>query len=513
MSSKAGASKIVATSHPLATAAALDAWRGGGNAVDAAVAASAILAVVDPRSTGIGGDLFAQVWPAGAGSPRGLSAAGPAPAGLSMDTLKAAGFRNMPDSGPWAVTVPGSVAGWHELITRYGNLDLERLLQPATLAAVEGTPVPQFIAEEWAGCLSKLQANEESARSFLLSGRPPKEGEVFANPALGEALSRIGAEGPDVFYRGELGQKIGRAIEALGGPLDAEDLSSWVGPEWVEPIKTGYRGVEVYEMPPPGQGLVTLQALAIYKGFSPTDPTDADHLAIESMKLAFADARLFISDPAFNEVPLEELLSDGYTASRRGLIVPDRVSSAQAGTPSDTVYVAAADEEISCSLIHSLYESFGSGVTVPGTGIALQNRGAGFVMEEGHVNRPEPRKRPYHTIIPAMLGDARGFLGCLGVVGGFMQPQGQFQLIRNIVDREMPIAEAVAAPRFRVITGNKVAFEAAYDKGIVSGLLDRGHDVSELSRFEAGGAQMVMRMDNGFAGASDPRKDGCVGGI
>ncbi len=504
---------MVATSHPLAASAALGAWERGGNAVDAAVAAAAMLTVVDPRSTGIGGDLFAQVWLEGAGAPVCLSAAGPAPAGLSMEALHAAGFQQMPTAGPWTITVPGSVAGWEDLVRTHGNLDLAAILDPAIRTAREGAPVAHFVAEEWAACVGKLQGSEEAARTFLPAATAPKEGDRFANPALGEVLRRIADEGADCFYRGEIGEAIGETVEAAGGPMRAGDMASWSGPEWDQPIRLRYRGFDVYELPPPGQGLVTLQALGIYEGFESPDVIAEDHLAIESLKMGFADADRFVTDMRFHDVPVTALLSAEYLADRRRHVDLIRAGWAHAGNPSDTVYVATADTDISCSLIQSLYEGFGSGVVVPGTGIALHNRGAGFVMDEDHVNRPEPGKRPYHTIIPAMLGDDRGFFGCLGVVGGFMQPQGQFQVIRNLFDRGMSPTAAVTAPRFRFTSGRSVAFEPAYDQRVMEALGTRGHEVSELKRFEAGGAQMVLRSEGGFVGASDPRKDGIARGM
>ena len=505
-------SRLVATSHPLAVSAALDAWDRGGNAVDAAVAAAAMLTVMDPRSTGVGGDLFAQVWPAGAEGPVCLSAAGPAPRGLSMESLRAAGFREMPTAGPWTVTVPGSVAGWEELVRSYAKLDLGSLIQLAARAAFDGTPVTRFVAEEWAPLEAKLRENDEAARIFLPEGSAPAEGERFANPDLGAVLERIGADGADSFYHGDLAAAIGDAVEAAGGPLRADDLDTWSGPAWVEPISRGYRTARVYETPPPGQGLVLLEALGIYEGCGPEDSADADHLAIESMKLAFADGARFIGDPFFHETPVDALLSEPYLAGRRSQLDPTRAGLAAPGAPTDTVYVATADRDVACSLIQSLYEGFGSGIVVPGTGIALQNRGAGFVMEDGHVNRPEPGKRPYHTIIPAMLGDDGGFLGCLGVVGGFMQPQGQFQVLRNVLERGMDPQNAVAAPRFRFTAGRSVALEPDYDAGIRSALERRGHEVSHLGRFEAGGGQLVLRTPEGFIGGSDPRRDGEAAG-
>ena len=482
----------------------------GGNAVDAAVAAAAMLTVVDPRSTGVGGDLFAQVWSAAAEDPVCLSAAGPSPRGLSMKALRSAGFREMPASGPWTVTVPGSVAGWEELVRTYAKLDIGTLIQPATRLAFDGAPVARFVAEEWLSCEAKLRENKEAARIFLPTGSAPEEGQRFANPELGAVLEQVAAEGADPFYHGEIAAAIGNAVEIAGGPLRVDDLETWSGPTWAEPISRRYRTVQVYETPPPGQGLVLLEALGIYESFEAENSIEEDHLAIESLKLAFADGARFIGDPLFHEMPVAALLSQDHLASKRSQVDMYLAGQSRSGTASDTVYVATADDSVACSLTQSLYEGFGSGIVVSGTGIALQNRGAGFVMEEGHVNRPEPGKRPYHTTIPAMLGDDRGLLGCLGVVGGFMQPQGQFQIMRNILDRGMSPDEAVAAPRFRFTSGRSVAFEANYDARTVSELARRGHDVAELGRFEAGGGQIVLRSRGGFIGASDPRKDGEV---
>lgn len=504
--------KMVATSHPLAVSAALNAWDRGGNAVDAAVAAAAMLTVVDPRSTGVGGDLFVQVWPAAAKGPVCLNAAGPAPLGLSMESLLSAGFRKMPTAGPWTITVPGSVAGWEELVRSYAKLDLGTLIQPAARAAFDGAPVTRFVAEEWAPLEAKLRQSDEAARIFLPRGSAPAEGERFANPDLGAVLERIGADGASAFYQGDLAAAIADSVEAAGGPLRADDLETWSGPAWVDPIGRGYRTAYVYETPPPGQGLILLEALGIYEGFEPDDAAEADHLAIESMKLAFADGTRHIGDPLFHETPINALLSEQYLAGRRSQVDPARAGLAVSGAPTDTVYVAAADQDVACSLIQSLYEGFGSGIVVPATGIALQSRGAGFVMKEGHANRPEPGKRPYHTIIPAMLGDDNGFLGCLGVVGGFMQPQGQFQILRNVLDRSMDPQEAVAAPRFRFTAGRSVSLEPAYAADIRSALERRGHEVSDLGRFEAGGGQVILRTSEGFIGGSDPRKDGKAAG-
>lgn len=501
-------SRMVATSHPVAVEAAVTTWDRGGNAVDAAVAAAAMLTVVDPRSTGIGGDLFAQVWPKNAQRPHALAAAGPAPLGLSLDALKAAGFEAMPTAGAWAITVPGSVAGWEEINKRHGKLDLATILQPAVDVAIKGATLTRFVADEWATCFAKLQGNRAAAELFLPEGRYPVVGERFANPQLAEVLRRIGAEGSEFFYRGDVAEAIATAVQELGGPLNIDDLASWGGPEWSEPITSRYREVDVFELPPPGHGLITLEALGIYERIEATTSVDVEHAAIESMKLAFSDAHRYVADPRFHAVPVEEILSSAYLKRRRSEIDMKTAHEAAPGVPTDTVYVATADEDSACSLIQSVYEGFGSGVVVPGTGMALQNRGAGFVMDAGHVNRPEPGKRPYHTIIPAMLGNDAGFLGCLGVVGGFMQPQGQFQIIRNLFDRGMSARDAMNAPRFRYVAGKKVSFESGFDEAVVAALEHRGHEVSELSRFEAGGGQLILRTEEGFVGASDPRKDG-----
>ncbi len=500
---------MVATSHPLAARTAVDVLDQGGSAADAAVGAAAVLTVVDPRSTGIGGDLFAQVWPAGRDAPVGLAAAGPAPAGMTVEALRRAGYAAMPADGPWTVTVPGSVAGWKVLLERFGVLGLDRVLQPAIQIAETGFEVTRYVAEEWLASVGKLEGNPAAAAVYLPGGRAPQAGEGFANPDLAASLRTIAQDGPDQFYKGGTAERIAAAVAQLGGPLRAEDLAAWSGPEWVTPIDVAYRGVRVYQIPPPGQGLITLQALSIYEQADPSDPIDATHAAIEALKLAFADAQAFVADPAHSPVPTETLLSADYLRARAALIDPRRAMNAEPGRPGDTVYVAVADADGgACSLIQSLYEGFGSGVVVDGTGITLQNRGAGFVLDEAHPNRPEPGKRPYHTIIPAMLGRGRAFYGCLGVVGGLMQPQGQVQILQALLDRGLDAQAALDAPRFRVLSGRAVAFEEHYDRATVSQLAARGHEISTLGRFDAGGAQLVLRDDGAFAGASDPRKDG-----
>jgi gamma-glutamyltranspeptidase/glutathione hydrolase len=500
---------MVATSHPRAAQAGLDMLDAGGSAADAAVAAAAVLNVVDPRSTGIGGDAFALCWFGDAEAPTALAAAGPAPAAMSVDALRAAGFDAMPGLGPWSITVPGSVSGWAALLDRYGRLGLERVLAPAIDLAEHGFAVTPVVAGEWAANVGRLAHDAAATAAFLPGGRAPRAGERFANPALGATLRRLAAAGPDELYRGALGDAIGAAVTAAGGPLRAEDLAAWAGAEWVEPITLRYRGVDVYELPPPGQGLIALQALALYEAIAPADPADQEHVAAEALKLAFADAQAYVADPDVEAVPTGALLSDRYLAERRAAIDPRRAGDAIAGRPGDTVYVAAVDADGgACSFIQSLYEGFGSGVCVPDTGVLMQNRGSSFVLDDEHPNRPAGGKRPYHTIIPALLARDGEMLGCLGVVGGFMQPQGQLQILRGVLERGLDPQEALDAPRFRVLGGRRLGLEPGFDDGVRAELSARGHELSELGRFEGGGAQLVLRADDGLRGASDRRKDG-----
>ncbi|HWL91720.1 MAG TPA: gamma-glutamyltransferase family protein [Actinomycetota bacterium] len=503
---------MVATSHPLAVSAGLEVLDAGGTAADAAVAAAAALCVVDPRSTGIGGDAFALYWPREELRPVGLAAAGPAPAEMTVGALRDAGYAQMPTHGPWSVTVPGAVAGWWMLLDRYGSLPRDRVLGSAIRHAEEGFAVTPIVAEEWGTAVNKLRRDPYASETFLPEGRSPAAGDRFANPGLARVLRDIVAEGPDAFYRGPTASRIGAAVEAAGGPLRADDLASWQGPEWVDPIRARFGAVEVYELPPPGQGIAVLEALGIYASLAPETPVDREHAAIESIKLAFADARAYVTDPSVHAVPVDRLLSPAFLESRRDLVDMMHAGDAPPGRATDTVFVAAADGEgNACSFIQSLYDGFGSGVGVPETGIVLHNRASGFVMDEDHPNRPEPGKRPYHTIIPAMLGRDDSFLGALGVVGGFQQPQGQLQILRGLFEEGLAPQAALDRPRFRSLGGRLVGFEPSFDQKLVHALADRGHEVSELSRFEAGGAQLILLEDGRYVGASDRRKDGHVG--
>ncbi|MDX6715495.1 MAG: gamma-glutamyltranspeptidase / glutathione hydrolase [Baekduia sp.] len=500
---------MAVTSQPLATAAAIEILGVGGTAADAAVAAAATLCVVEPRATGIGGDVFALFWGAGADGPLGLDAAGPSAAAATVDAVRGAGHAEMPVTGPWTVTVPGAVDGWAQLLDRAGALGFEQVLQPAIRHAEQGFAVTPVIADEWAMHAGRISGDQAARDVFLPGGRAPRAGEVFVNPELGGLLRLLARDGAGGFYRGAPAERIGDAVERAGGPLRAADLQAWPGAQWVAPLRRSYRDVEHIVLPPPGQGIVALEALGIFEGLAAGDRAEEEHFAIEALKCAFADARDHLGDPLFGDVPVQRLLSPEHVAARRAGIGAEAADVVAPGAPTDTVYLAVVDGDgNACSLIQSLYSGFGSGIGVPGLGITLQNRGKGFVLDDGHPNRLEPGKRPYHTIVPAMLARDGSFAGCLGVVGGFMQPQGQMQIVRHLVDHDLDIAGAVAHPRIRYLDGCDIGAEPGYDPAVLDELRRRGHRVRELSNFGAGGAQAIVRDGDRLHAASDPRKDG-----
>jgi gamma-glutamyltranspeptidase/glutathione hydrolase len=468
---------------------------------------------VEPRANGIGGDAFVLYWAAGADGADGLDGAGPTAAAATIDAIRAAGYDEMPTTGPWTITVPGAVDTWCKLLERHGRLGLEAALQPAIRYATEGFKVTPVIADEWAMHAHRIQADAVAAAVFLPGGRAPAAGERFSNPEMGALLRAIANVGRDAFYQGRTAERIGAAVAAAGGPLRASDLRSWEGARWVQPLVGSYRGINVIEMPPPSQGFITLEALRIFQALESGvgDRAHEEHHAIEAIKVAFSDAGRHLADPLVVDVPVEQLLTGDHVTMSAARI-NDRAADVKApGPPADTVYVAVVDSEGSaCSLIQSLYSGFGAGVGVPGLGITLQNRGKGFVLHDGHPNVLAPRKRPYHTIIPAMLTRDGAFHGCLGVVGGFMQPQGQMQIIRHLVDRRMSVFDAVAAPRVRFMDQTRIGVEPGFDAGVATELRRHGHELVELSNFGAGGAQLIIRDGDKLLGVSDPRKDGCV---
>lgn len=511
---------MVATSQPLAAVAGLRALMDGGTAADAAVTAAAMLNVVEPMSTGIGGDCFALIFDASSRQVTALNGSGRAPAGFGLDEAQRRGLEAIPLTGPLPVTVPGTVSGWAALLERFGRMSLADCLQPATATAEKGFPVSERISARWQASAEKLSKDAEAARVYLPA---PKPGEIHRQPDLAHTLRSLAEGGPHVFYQGPLAAQIASCVQSHGGYLDAGDLAAHTA-TWETPIRTQYRGVDVLEHPPNGQGLAALEALNIVEGYDLAQWAFFDpqrwHVMIEAMRLGMADAARYVADPAVSPVPVAGLLAKEYAAARRALIQPDRtLPLAIAGRPEhrDTVYLTAVDGEGNAvSLINSLYHGFGSGLVVPGTGICLQNRGACFSLEPGHPNALAGGKRPYHTIIPAMaLRDGRLWLS-FGVMGGFMQPQGHLQVMVNLVDHGMDPQAALDAPRFRIDEhgGPRVAIESDVPFATRKWLAELGHEVAAETTFApsfGGGQVIAVDPETGVLwGGSDPRKDGCA---
>jgi gamma-glutamyltranspeptidase/glutathione hydrolase len=491
---------MVATSQPLATQAGLRALERGGNAIDAALAAAAVLCVVEPMSTGVGGDCFSLVWRDG--ELTGLNASGRAPAAADPDALGTA----VPVTGPLAVTAPGAVAGWAALAERHGRLGLDRALADAIDIAERGFAVTPVIAGYWAAAAAALAGFDEAARVFLPA---PRVGQITWAPELAATLRRIASEGPAGLYQGPVGE----AICAVT-PLTLDDLAVSHA-EWVEPLRQRYRGVEVCEIPPNGQGVAALQALGILDGLEHTAGSALDrvHLQSEAMKLAFADAERHVHD---GPLP-ERYLDEEYLASRRALIDAAHAGSPVSGAlqPGGTVYLCAVDEDRNaCSLIQSVYHAFGSLVVAPGTGVALQNRGHCFTLEPGHPNRLAPGKRPYHTIIPGLLLRDGALAGPFGLMGGHMQPQGHLQFVSHMIDRGLDPQAALDEPRWRLDSGGEGEWTLALEEplyGLAPELARRGHQVLCDPNAESfGGGQAIMLRDDVLIGGTESRKDGVV---
>ena len=512
---------MVATSQPLAAQAGVAMLQAGGNAVDAALAAAAVLCVVEPASCGPGGDAFALVWDGE--RLHGLNGSGRSPQAANAHRLRAAGHTAMPARGWESVSVPGAPAAWAELHRRFGRLPLVRLFEPAIAYAQEGFPLARIAQYGWAWSWIKLRAALSAeefgdwAQTFAPQGHAPRPGELWRCPALGATLQAIAETGAETIYRGALAEKIAAHAARAGADLSAADLAAHRS-EWVAPIHTDYRGYEVWEIPPNTQGLAALLALNILEGFElgalPRESVEAFHLQLEAMKLAFADARRYVADPAAAEVPVQELLSKAYAKERRRLITPQAAEPAP-GDPwtGGTAYLAAADQEgMQVSLIQSVYSGFGSGITIPGTGIVLQNRGSGFSLQAGHPNELAPGKRPFHTIIPAFLTRAGQPVGPFGVMGGHMQPQGHVQMVVNTVDYGLDPQEALDAPRWFWWDERYVKLEPALAGELAEGLAARGHEVEVDPDVDVfGGGQIIWRNpDGGYIAGSDNRKDGCA---
>ncbi len=510
---------MVATSQPLAAQTGLSILQAGGNAVDAAIATVAALCVVEPTSTGVGGDAFALIWWEEDERLYGLNASGPAPTGLSAEWIRQQGHDEVPALGPIPVTVPGSLRGWEMALQRFGTQPLASLLERPISLARDGFPVSERIAAAWGRSTEKMSRHEPSRRVWLPGGRAPRAGEIFRNPAFATTLESIAGEGVSAFYEGDIGRQIAETVQAAGGVLTRADLANYRA-EWVDPISAHYRdGYTFHEIPPNGQGLTALLALNIARGFDlPSIPYDSPrrvHLLIEAVKLAFADAHAYIGDPRKVDVPLEGLLSESYTQERRALI-GERALAPHPGQPAehgDTVYLTVADGEGNMvSWIQSLYMGFGSGLTAGTTGVQLQNRGANFSMAPGHPNEVAPGKRPYHTIIPGFITKDGVAWASFGVMGGFMQPQGHLQVGVNLVDYGMTPQDALDAPRFNWLREQTVALEPTFEAAIRTNLAGRGHELGTTGNY--GGGQVIVRdPDNGvLIAGSEPRNDGAAVG-
>lgn len=508
-----------ATSQPLATAAALEILQNGGNAIDAAVAAAAVLNVTEPHMTGMGGDMFAILWSAEEGRLVGLDASGKSGSKIDVDALVAEGAERAPNRGARAVTVPGALSGWNALVETYGTMTLAGVLAPAIRIADEGFPVTPIIAQDWAGSVQTLRRNPGAAMTFLIDDEAPKAGEWFRNPDLARTFRRVAADGPGVFYGGELGREIVAGLDELGGFLTIEDLANH-DIRWVEPLSVDYKGYTLHELPPAGQGIAALQMLKMLEGvdFSSMRHNSAEylHTLIEAKKLAHADLARYVADPDHMDVRPEALLDPDYLQGRASLIDPNHAAERpEPGEPtmaSETIYLTVADRHGNMiSFINSVYDYFGSGVVVPGTGLILQNRGAGFTIEEGHPNRIAPNKRPLHTIIPAFVTrDGQPWMS-YGVMGGAMQPQGHVQVLLNMIEYGMDPQEAIDAARFRHLNGTTVAIENL-DPEVAARLEVLGHTLRDPNGIAFGGGQAILRLARGWAAASDPRKDGMAAG-
>jgi gamma-glutamyltranspeptidase/glutathione hydrolase len=510
----------VATSQPLAAQAGLSILQKGGNAVDAAIATAAVLNVVEPMSTGIGGDVFALLYDADTHSLTGLNASGWAPEAADIATYTRQGFQNMPLEGVYANTIPGAVAGWHALLERFGTLAFRDVLQSAITYASTGFPVSERISHAWHSLTPKLKRNP-GGDAYLIEGRAPLPGQQFTQRQLASSLKLIATQGVDAFYRGTLADQIICFLKQHDSVMTRDDLAEYQ-PEWVKPLSIHYDDYTLYELPPNGQGLCALEALNIISHI-PLEGLDYQspeylHYLIEAMKIAFHDGHQYITDPRFRIIPIDHLLSDSYCRERSAQITDTaQVFSDDALQTTDTVYVTVVDKERNMvSFINSLFNGFGSGVVVDGTGIVLQNRGSSFSLDSRHNNSLEPRKRPFHTIIPAMMyRNAEPYMS-FGVMGGHMQPQGHLQVALNLIHYEMSPQDALDAPRFRYETGRTVLLEENVPHQTQHALKQKGHALEIYPRLSSlfGGGQIIIvdPETNTLLAGSEPRKDGCAVG-
>ncbi|MFH6951617.1 gamma-glutamyltransferase [Pseudoalteromonas sp. XMcav1-K] len=520
---------MAATSQPLATQVALDILKKGGNAVDAAIAANAVLGLVEPTGCGIGGDLYAIVWQQKEQKLHGLNASGRSPATLTLDTLKAQGDK-IPSYGPLPVSVPGAVDGWFELHNKFGKLPMTELLAPAIHYAEKGFPVSELIAYYLDKSVSVRGKYLGFKEVFMPNGRMPEKGEIFKNPALAQTYREIAKGGRDAFYKGKIAKEIDRYMKANGGYLSYDDLASHKS-NWVEPVSTNYRGYDLWELPPNGQGIAALQILNILEDYDIAsmgfDSPEYVHTFVEAKKLAFADRAKYYADSSFNDIPVKQLISKEYAAKRRKLIDANKASKQVDAGPveGDTIYLTTADKNGNMvSLIQSNYRGMGSGMTPEKLGFVLQNRGELFALEEGHFNVYAPKKRPFHTIIPAFVTkDGKPYIS-FGVMGGATQPQMHAQILINMIDFGMNLQEAGDAPRILhtgssqptgevMSNGGYVSLEAGFSEKTKRELVKKGHTLQHAVG-PYGGYQAIMKqLSNGvYVGASETRKDGMAAG-
>jgi gamma-glutamyltranspeptidase/glutathione hydrolase len=512
---------IAATSHTLASQAGAQILAKGGSAVDAAIAANAVLGVVEPMMDGIGGDLFVIYWDAKSGKLTGLNASGPAPRALSAEFLTKQGFQSIP-AGIHSVTVPGAVDGWAKMHERFGKLPWKDLFQAAIAYAEEGFPVTEDAQRYWAGSAATLRAQPETSRVYLPGGRPPRVGEVFKNPEMGRALRILAEKGRDAFYKGEIADTILKTSRSLGGTMTADDLSSFSA-EWVDPISTDYRGWRVYELPPNSQGIAALEMLNIMEtmpaGKNGPYTGDELHRRIESMKLAYSDLR-YNGDPRFADIPIHGLLAKDYARKRASAIDPMKANcSVAAGAPTfgETTYLTTVDKDGNIATwIESLYDYFGSGVTVEGLGFLLHNRGANFNLVQGSPNVLAGGKRPSHTIIPGFMEKGDQHIG-FGIMGGSNQAMAHAQFVSNVVDYGMNVQQAMETARFRKTgaPGCDVRIEGRVPAAAVQNLTQRGHQVQRIAAYDSavtgrGQAILYNSTTKTKFGASDPRADGAA---
>jgi gamma-glutamyltranspeptidase/glutathione hydrolase len=512
---------MVVSSQPLATLAGVRVLMEGGNAIDAALSTAAVLGVVEPSSLGIGGDAFALFYSAKDKALKALDASGRSPYAASLDFCRKSGFKGMPQRGIHSVTVPGAVHGWSMLLSAYGTMPLGKVLQGAIQYSEEGFPVAELTAESWHESEASLKDDEGAAINYLVNGRAPKAGEIFKNPHMAKTLRRIATEGADVFYKGDIAEKIVRCSEKKRGLFALKDFADHRS-DWVESVTANYRGYDIYELPPATHGFVTLEMLKILEGFDVkamgAQSADALHLMIEAKKLAFADRDRYLADRDHMKVRVSDLFAPKRVEALRSRFRSDQAAGEFETAPlaADTEYVAAADSEGNLvSFIQSNFMGFGSGVVEPETGIVLQNRGHLFSIDENHPNCIGPHKRCVHTLMPGMiLKDGKPF-AALGLKGGHVQPQVQVQIITNLIDFGMTIQEAIAAPRFNHTEGVKVGLEPSIPEATVQELKRRGRQVVSGNPESFGGAHAIMiQPESGaFVGGSDPRKGGCALGF